>query len=105
MSNPTILTVRANGNGGFDLVPCTEPEDRPRLVHEHDYKALEAENAQLRAERDRLMSCVRWFLGVEGNFPPRRQGDPPYWFRTAFREEFPVEHDAALTQREGGEND
>ena len=48
MSEADVMTVRANGNGGFDLVPCTEPEDRPRLVHEQDYAKLEAELAEWR---------------------------------------------------------
>ena len=48
MSEADVMTVRANGNGGFDLVPCTEPEDRPRLVHEHDYAKLEDERDRLR---------------------------------------------------------
>jgi hypothetical protein len=37
-------------------------------------------------------------MGVEGDFPGRKQYDPPYWFRSHFREQFPDIARAALQE-------
>ena len=80
MSEADVMTVRANGNGGFDLVPCTEPEDRPRLVHEQDYAKLEAEHDRLADALDETLDRIRtfriWFEDDYTGFADLPDDDP-----------------------------
>lgn len=36
-------------------------------------------------ENERLIAAIRWALGEEGEFEPRGENDPPYWWRTELR--------------------
>lgn len=39
----------------------------------------------LAAERDAMREAILWADGERGEFPPREEGDPPYWWRKELR--------------------
>ena len=36
-------------------------------------------------ENTRFRSAIEWALGMNGEFPEREDGDPPYWWRHELR--------------------
>lgn len=41
---------------------------------------------RLQAQNDRMLAALNAALGVGGDFPLRKEGDPPYWWRTWLQE-------------------
>jgi hypothetical protein len=46
-----------------------------------DMQSMAAELLELYAERDRLLSAIRWALGIDGDFPERQEGQGLFWWR------------------------
>ena len=76
---------------GYGILVCRiQPWDSSGCrIDDNADAELIAAAPDLLAERDRLQEAVRWFLGMSGDFPAKKPGDPPYWFREKFRTEFP----------------
>lgn len=60
-------------------------------AHEANANLLSSSHELLRiataqqAELTRLREAIFWALGVNGEFPPREDGDGPYWWRMELR--------------------
>ena len=97
MSAPKRIWLQWNGDADPDDYP-DGPEPHPDdvtwsadMIHEHDVEYVRADTitatedakdaGRLQAENDRMLSALNAALGVGCEFPMRKEGDPPYWWR------------------------
>lgn len=62
--------------------------------------AAEAERDAAIARAEKAEAAIRWALGEEGDFPPRGEGEPAYWWRKELRRLASLSHRGGVNEQE-----